>query len=166
MTRIPISPHFYLDEFLPVGWTGSVPAEVKSNILVLVDEVLEPARVAMACPLRVTSGWRPPARNAQAGGVSGSDHLSGRAADVQALGDSDEMWDAATLRLFHWIRENAEGRYGQLILEDHRATRGAGKLWVHVATPSIKHAGKPGDANRLLVSFAKGSYQPWASDLA
>ena len=150
-----LTPHFRLEEMVPAGTL--VPMDVLSNLKRLCETCLEPARVALGYPLRVTSGWRPPAKNAEVGGAKASDHLTGRAADVQGMLDGD-MDPERVFELFDWLRDNAP--VGQLILEDHRISRGPGKLWVHVAIPSPKHPGS-GDPNRLLVSTEKGVYRRW-----
>lgn len=153
--------HFKLFEFIPDWWSQPVPAEVEANLRKLCETCLEPARVALDYPIRVTSGWRPPAQNARTVGASQtSDHMYGRAADIQALSDGD-MDPERIFELFDWLRENAP--VGQLILEDHRiARKNSGKLWVHCAIPSPKHPGK-NDPNRLLVSSNIGVYRKWES---
>lgn len=47
---------------------------------------LEAIREALGVPMRVTSGFRPPAKNAAVGGVSTSSHLDGLAADFVPVG--------------------------------------------------------------------------------
>jgi len=49
-------------------------------------EILEAVRVAFGAPVIVTSGARCPEYNAKVGGVSDSQHLYGRAADIQVKG--------------------------------------------------------------------------------
>lgn len=163
--RILLSPHFYLDEFLPAGYFGPVPVEVRENLERVCVTLLEPARVALACPFRITSGWRPPAKNAATPGAARlSDHMFGRAADVSPHGDAARSWQEATIALFDWLRENAVGKYGQLILEDHRIALGnPGKLWVHASVTSPKHPGTEADPSRLLVSTVPKQYERWRS---
>lgn len=48
----------------------------------LASTVLDPLRDAIGGPLRVSTGWRGPRLNAEVGGVSASQHLTGEAADV------------------------------------------------------------------------------------
>lgn len=166
--RGPLSPHFNLSEFLPAGWDGSVPAEVLGNLIALAEELLEPARAYMGRPVHVHSGggWRPEEENARVGGAKQSDHKDGRAGDIHVDGDPTETWEQATIRLFHWMRVHLAGRYGQLILEDHREhyrKKGhpgwAGKLWIHAAIPSPKHPGTGADPNAVLTSPAPKVYR-------
>jgi hypothetical protein len=159
--REPVSPNFTLDEFLPHGWDGSVPPEVLGNLIVLTDTLLEPARAYVGRPIHVSSGWRPPEKNAGVGGVKTSDHLTGRAADIWVDSAGPESWQEATIRLFHWMRTHMAGRFGQLILEDHRAHKGkAHALWLHVSIRSPKHPGHD-DASAVLVSPEPGTYQAY-----
>ncbi len=154
----PLSPNFQLYEFLPAGWDGSVPPDVLAHLTALCETLLEPARAYVGVPIRISSGWRPPEQNAGVGGVAGSDHLTGRAADIWANGVKGEPWQLTTMRIFKWASGHLRGKYGQLILEDHRASTGRDTaIWVHISIPSPKHPGI-GDPNATLISPAKGEY--------
>lgn len=83
---------------------GRIPPGVRGNIEALVDNVLDPARRVFGGPVSVSSGYRCPKHNAEVGGVSGSQHLKGEAADV-CCSDNE--------RLAGIIERN--GRYDQLI---------------------------------------------------
>jgi hypothetical protein len=156
----PLTPNFVLNEFLPRGWDGSVPPQVLGNLIVLAEELLEPARAYMGRPIHISSGWRPEAMNARVDGAAKeSDHTKGRASDIWVDGSGPEEWQLATVRLFHWMRTRLVGRFGQLILEDHRVAEGRSTaLWLHVAIPSVKHPGH-GDINAVLLSPSKGVYE-------
>jgi len=155
----PLTPHFDLSEFLPAGHDGSVPGEVLGN-LIAVAELLEVPRAWLARPLKVTSGWRLPEHNAEVVGSRSSDHMKGRAADVQAGAGDGESWQDATIRLFHWARVNLAGRYGQLILEDRREhLKDDKKLCVHISIPTAKHPGDGKDVDAVLVSSVPGVYR-------
>ena len=56
--------------------------EVRDSIKALVDEVLQPLRDAWDKPLKINSGYRCPELNRIVGGVEGSQHVKGEAADV------------------------------------------------------------------------------------
>lgn len=83
---------------------GQIPPSVRDNVEALVDNVLDPARRAYGGPVSVSSGYRCPRHNAAVGGVIGSQHLRGEAADV-CCSDNE--------RLAGIIERN--GRYDQLI---------------------------------------------------
>lgn len=92
---------------------------VRGNIEALVDNVLDPARRVFGGPVSVSSGYRCPKHNAEVGGVSGSQHLKGEAADI-CCSDNE--------RLAGIIERN--GRYDQLI----RYMDGNGRVrFVHVS---------------------------------
>lgn len=57
--------------------------EVRDNIKVLVEDVLQPLREAWGGPLFINSGYRCPELNREVGGVNTSQHLYGAAADVR-----------------------------------------------------------------------------------
>jgi zinc D-Ala-D-Ala carboxypeptidase len=154
---------FWLSEFLPKGMEDSeVPPEVVANIEALAATLLQPVRSFFNTRVNITSGYRPPARNAAVGGVRGSDHERGAAADFWLTGTTADSWEELTIEAFNWLRVNKAGEFGQLILEDHRAFFGdPGKLWVHVALRSAKHGGTALDRNRLLVSYAPRKYRRW-----
>jgi zinc D-Ala-D-Ala carboxypeptidase len=60
--------------------------EVLANLTRLCNLVLEPIRHKALRPIVVTSGYRPKALNDLVGGSKSSDHLTGCAADIHALG--------------------------------------------------------------------------------
>ena len=98
---------------------GRIPPGVRGNIEALVDNVLDPARRVFGGPVSVNSGYRCPKHNAEVGGVSGSQHLRGEAADI-CCSDNE--------RLAEIIERN--GRYDQLI----RYMDGNGRVrFVHVS---------------------------------
>lgn len=92
---------------MKTGWLFSFDFScqgVRGNIEALVDNVLDPARRVFGGPVSVNSGYRCPKHNAEVGGVGGSQHLKGEAADI-CCGDNE--------RLAGIIERN--GRYDQLI---------------------------------------------------
>lgn len=158
-----LTEHFGLAEFLPAGiGEADVPEDVRANLLLLCRHILEPVRERFGVTVSIHSGWRPAAHNTAVGGVSGSDHTTGRAADFHVADTPTAPWTENTVQAARWIRDHLAGEFGQLILEDHRQHYGdPGKLWVHAAIPSPKHPGDGSDPNALLVSYAPKKYQPW-----
>ena len=86
-----ISEHFTWSEMersdtaLRLGIDNTVPeGPARHAIVLLVTRVLQPLRTAWGRPLTVNSGYRSPQLNAAVGGVPGSQHVRGEAADIAA----------------------------------------------------------------------------------
>lgn len=93
--------------------------EVKANLEALIDNVLDPLREAYGKPIYINSGYRCPELNKAVGGVSTSEHQSGRAADIDTH-DYEE-----NKKLFKLIQE-LNLPFRQLIDESNLS-------WVHVS---------------------------------
>ena len=153
-----LSRHFDLGEFVPQD-VDDCPSWIVSELQDVCTDLLEPIRAHMGGALIVHSGWRPPDKNRAVGGVAGGDHENGRAVDFHVTGNADKDWTERTIEAFHWARERLSGKYGQIILEDHRKVlKNPGKLWVHIAAPSVKHPGTGHDVNAILVSLEPKKY--------
>ncbi len=82
--NIQLSPHFTLNEFLNLSkYPDNIPtigqiANMKYGCL----HLLEPAR-SIVGPIIINSGFRNPSVNRLVGGVNGSQHLTGQAADIR-----------------------------------------------------------------------------------
>lgn len=68
------------------GLDNTPDSAARANLARLATEVLDPLREALGKPIHVNSGYRSPAVNRAVGGVPGSAHQQGRAADVRAQG--------------------------------------------------------------------------------
>lgn len=88
------------------------------NLIALVDNVLDPLRTWYGKPIIVNSGFRCPALNSAVKGAATSQHMTGRAADIDA-GDRQQ-----NKLLFDYIQKNLP--FDQLIDESNFA-------WVHVS---------------------------------
>ena len=93
------------------------------NLVYLTAYVLEPLRVAMKEPIKISSGYRSQALNRAVGGVSNSQHMTGQAADLCIDGDIQKG-----RRWFNYIRDHLN--FDQLIWERNPKT---GSCWVHVS---------------------------------
>ncbi len=98
---------------------NTLPDKVKGNVAALVDNVLDPLRQAWGKPIHVNSGYRCPALNKAVGGVAGSQHMRGEAADITAGNSVDNR------RLFQLVQDLGLP-FDQLIDEHDFA-------WVHVS---------------------------------
>ncbi len=95
---------------------GELPEAARENVEALVREVLDPARERLGLPIVVNSGYRCPKHNLAVGGVRGSQHMKGEAADVVPVGFrvKDSGFRVELARLVEVIREN--GRFDQMIV--------------------------------------------------
>lgn len=80
--------HFTLSELKrsatadKLGINNSIPLSIIPNIEILINQVLDPIREYMNEPIYVNSGYRCPLLNKAVGGVPGSQHVLGQAADI------------------------------------------------------------------------------------
>lgn len=66
----------------------NTPTEkVSENLQLLVDNILDPLRLAWGRPIVVTSGYRCPKLNAAVHGATYSQHRTGQAADIRTVSD-------------------------------------------------------------------------------
>lgn len=98
--------------------------EERLNLIALVDAVLDPLREKYGKPIYVTSGYRCATLNKRVGGVTGSQHRKGEAADIV----TEE--GAGNFELGQLIVES--GQFDQVIFEN------CGKddllpQWIHVS---------------------------------
>jgi zinc D-Ala-D-Ala carboxypeptidase len=136
---IRLSTHFMLSEFI-VSQTAArqgidnTPSQmVVDNLRRLCADILEPIRERFACPVVISSGFRCPALNAAVGGVPGSQHVIGQAADILVPGYGDP------LRVAQFIKESTL-LYDQCIYEYDS--------WTHVSwSPTPRRMDLTIDAN-------------------
>jgi hypothetical protein len=82
--------YFSISEFVrsgaatAAGINNSAPPEAVQNILLLIENVLDPVRDMWGKPIFVNSGYRSAALNKLVGGAKNSAHLTGEAADITA----------------------------------------------------------------------------------
>ena len=117
--------HFTIAEFAGSdtadrkGIDNRLPKELVPHAEYLIDKVLDPLREWYGKPVYINSGYRCPQLNKAVGGVAGSFHLDGCAADLDTrLGKSENG------KLFAYIREHLP--FTELGWE-------GGGRWVHVA---------------------------------
>ena len=124
--EIKLSKNFTLEEMcksrdarkLQIKNTPS-PKEV-ARLKVLCEKVLQPLRDYMGAPVIINSGYRSPELNKKVGGVNGSQHVKGEAADIRCETKS------YAVKVITFIMMQLE--FDQLILE-----RKKGTYWVHVS---------------------------------
>ena len=123
-----ITMHFTLEEMYAsdtakrLGINNKPSTQQTINLVYLCAYVLEPLRVAMGKPIKISSGFRSQALNKAVGGVYNSQHLKGQAADIDIQGDM-----AFGRKIFDYIRDHLP--FDQLIWEHNKS----GTYWVHVS---------------------------------
>lgn len=92
---------------------------IERNIEALINNVLDPLRIAYGKPIRVNSGYRSPALNKAVGGAATSQHLTGQAADITtgSIEGNKHLFDLA---------QKLKLPFDQLIDEKNYA-------WVHIS---------------------------------
>lgn len=124
----PVTMHFTIEELYASETAKRLCIDNKPsvqkmiNLVYLAAYVLEPLRVAMNEPVRISSGYRCEKLNKAVGGVYNSQHLKGQAADLCIDGDM-----AKGRRWFNYIRDHLS--FDQLIWEHDRS----GTYWIHVS---------------------------------
>ena len=94
---------------------------VIENLRALCMEVLQLLRDYLEKPVVISSGYRSEEVNRMVGGVKGSQHLKGEAADIH-VENTEHL-----LKIMHFIMEETD--FDQLIWEKNKA----GTQWVHVS---------------------------------
>ena len=125
----PVTMHFTIEEMYAsdtakrLGIDNKPTTQKMINLVYLCAFVLEPLRVAMGKPIRISSGYRCERLNKAVGGVYNSQHLKGQAADIDIQGDME-----FGRKIFGYIRDHLP--FDQLIWEHNPKT---GLYWVHVS---------------------------------
>ena len=94
------------------------------NLKAIAKHVFQPLRNAFGCPIYVSSGYRGPELNRAIGGSKRSQHMEGRALDL----DADVFGRCTNSQIFNWLRDNVE--FDQLIWEFGDEDN---PDWVHVS---------------------------------
>ncbi len=97
---------------------------VIENLRAIADVIFQPLRDSFRCPIFVSSGYRSPDLNAAIGGSKRSQHMEGRALDL----DADVYGGCTNSEIFNWIRENVE--FDQMVWEFGDEDN---PDWVHVS---------------------------------
>ena len=123
-----VTMHFTVDELCASatakakGINNKPDIQQTINLVYLAAYVLEPLRIAMGEPIKISSGFRCQALNKAVGGVANSQHCKGQAADLCIDGDLEKG-----KRWFNYISQHLP--FDQLIWEHDRK----GVYWVHVS---------------------------------
>jgi hypothetical protein len=141
-----ISKNFKLDELLKsptaLQWgfkeQFTPPDDVVENLIKLVVHVLQPLRDKLGRSIRVTSGYRCPRVNSKVGGaartingkvVQTSDHVVGRAADIECWVDGREA-NNLIVEALRELSESSTFEWDQIILEFGTLHNPS---WIHIS---------------------------------
>ena len=97
---------------------------VIANLKTIAENVFQPCRDHFGVPIYVSSGYRCPDLNRAIGGAKRSQHMEGRALDL----DCDVFGRISNAELFNYIRENLE--FDQIVWEFGTDDN---PDWVHVS---------------------------------
>lgn len=98
-----------------------------TNLELVAKHIFQPLRDHFDCPIYVSSGYRSPKLNSVIGGSPTSQHVQGRALDL----DADVFGEIENSDIFHFIKDNLD--FDQLIWEFGDDTS---PDWVHVSYTS------------------------------
>lgn len=104
-----------------LGISNQPTPEAEGNLKTLCMAVLDPLREATGAAINISSGYRGPELNARIGGAKKSQHMEGKAADIQSRG-------MPVLELFKTVIR-LKLPYDQVIYEAKNRT----SKWVHVS---------------------------------
>lgn len=136
-----LSPHFRLREF--ASRDGSDKVLVDDDLVFLLEQIREAAGGAVT----INSGYRSPAHNAAVGGVSSSQHLYGRAADIVVSGASSLL----------------VGQIAEYYL-DRRGGIGVYQTFTHVDTRAIRSRWDQRSGKQIVVGGWPGWEEPMSED--
>ena len=121
-----LTEHFSKEEFNSKDGAG-MPQEVWANIKILAKQ-LEALRSVLNAPIHITSAYRSELHNKSIGGKLNSQHLLGKAADIQVKGKSPKQVHKAIVKLIKdgKILEGGLGLYDTFV---HYDIRGKASRW-------------------------------------
>lgn len=104
-----------------LGIDNTPSDEIKNNLTLFIEKVLDPIREDWGSPITVSSGYRCPVLNKAVGGVPNSGHQYGFCADLQVKGDLRKFSNF----VIEWMKEH-QMKWDQIIWE-----KCGGVTWLH-----------------------------------
>ena len=98
--------------------------DIKKNLTLFIEKVLDPIREAWGGPIIVSSGYRCPELNAKVGGAKTSGHQYGYCADLQVKGGMKKIRELANF-IFEWMKDH-KMKFDELLWE-----HSGGVTWLH-----------------------------------
>lgn len=104
-----------------LGIDNTPSDEIKKNLTLFIEKVLDPIREDWGSPIIVSSGYRCPMLNKAVGGVKTSGHMYGFCADLQVKGDLRKFSNF----VIEWMKEH-QMKWDQIIWE-----KSGNVTWLH-----------------------------------
>ena len=98
--------------------------DIKKNLTLFIEKVLDPIREDWGGPIIVSSGYRCPELNKAVGGANTSGHLYGYCADLQVKGGMKKIRELANF-IFEWMKDH-KMKFDELLFE-----KSGGVTWLH-----------------------------------
>ena len=105
-----------------LGIDNTPSDDIKKNLTLFINTVLDPIREDWGSPIIVSSGYRCPELNKAVGGVKTSGHLYGFCADLQVKGDLRKFSNF----VIEWMKEH-QMKWDQIIWE-----KSGNVTWLHL----------------------------------
>ena len=104
-----------------LGIDNTPSDDIKKNLTLFIEKVLDPIREDWGSPISVSSGYRCPVLNKAVGGAANSGHLYGYCADLQVKGDLRKFSNFVK----DWMK-NHKMSFDELLYESS-----GGVTWLH-----------------------------------
>ena len=107
-----------------LGIDNTPSDDIKKNLTLFIEKVLDPIREDWGGPIIVSSGYRCPELNAKVGGAKTSGHQYGYCADLQVKGGMKKIRELANF-IFEWMKDH-KMKFDELLWE-----KSGGVTWLH-----------------------------------
>ena len=107
-----------------LGIDNTPSDEIKNNLTLFIEKVLDPIREDWGSPIMVSSGYRCPELNKAVGGAKNSGHQYGYCADLQVKGGMKRIRELADF-IFEWMKDH-HMKFDELLFE-----RSGNVTWLH-----------------------------------
>ena len=107
-----------------LGIDNTPSDDIKKNLTLFINTVLDPIREDWGGPIIVSSGYRCPELNAKVGGAKTSGHQYGYCADLQVKGGMKKIRELANF-IFEWMKDH-KMKFNELLFE-----HSGGVTWLH-----------------------------------
>ena len=107
-----------------LGIDNTPSDEIKKNLTMFIEKVLDPIREDWGSPIIVSSGYRCPELNKAVGGANTSGHQYGYCADLQVKGGLKKIRELADF-IFKWMKDH-NMKWDEILFE-----QSGGVTWLH-----------------------------------